>query len=56
MTVLEKVCNKPCDAICPLTAPLQPLDLACVETQIGDGSPMDCEIVELACTIHLKAQ
>jgi hypothetical protein len=25
----------------------QPLDLACVETQIGDGSPADCEILEL---------
>ena len=25
----------------------QELDLACVETQIGDGSGADCEILEL---------
>jgi len=37
----------------PMTVLEKPLDLACVETQIGDGSAMDCEIVELACTIHL---
>lgn len=29
------------------TCCLQPMDLACVETQIGDGSPLDCEIVTL---------
>jgi len=40
----------------PMTVLEKPLDLACVETQIGDGNPMDCEIVELAptCTIILK--
>lgn len=42
--------------ICSSLAMQQPLDLACVETQIGDGNPMDCEIVELdsTCTILLK--
>jgi len=40
----------------PMTVLEKPLDLACVETQIGDGNRMDCEIVELAstCTILLK--
>jgi len=37
----------------PMTVLDKPLDLACVETQIGDGSSMDCEIVELARTIYL---
>jgi len=32
-----------------LTLP-QPLDLTCVETQIGDGGKLDCEIVELDTT------
>lgn len=26
---------------------LQSMDFACVETQIGDGSAADCEIIEL---------
>ena len=29
---------------------LQPLDLTCVETQIGDGGKLDCEIVDLDTT------
>ena len=28
-------------------APPQAMDLACVETQIGNGDPLDCEVVEL---------
>jgi len=31
----------------PMTVLDKPLDLACVETQIGDGSKSDCEILEL---------
>ncbi|KAM6502037.1 allantoicase [Amanita muscaria] len=31
----------------PMTVLGKPLDLACVETQIGDGSVADCEILEL---------
>ncbi|CAA7261690.1 unnamed protein product [Cyclocybe aegerita] len=31
----------------PMTVLRKSLDLACVETQIGDGSPMDCEILDL---------
>ncbi|TFK25169.1 allantoicase [Coprinopsis marcescibilis] len=31
----------------PMTVLDKPLDLACVETQIGDGSISDCEILEL---------
>ncbi|KAF8973108.1 galactose-binding domain-like protein [Flammula alnicola] len=33
-----------------------PLDFACVETQVGDGSTMDCEILDLdpSCTYILK--
>jgi len=31
----------------PMTVLDGPMDLACVETQIGDGSAADCEIVEL---------
>ncbi|KAF8628901.1 hypothetical protein AX15_003682 [Amanita polypyramis BW_CC] len=31
----------------PMTVLGKPLDLACVETQIGDGSPADCEILKL---------
>ncbi|KAF8813811.1 allantoicase [Phlegmacium glaucopus] len=40
----------------PMTVIEKPLDLACVETQIGGGNPMDCEIVELdsTCKILLK--
>ena len=29
---------------------LQPMDLTCVETQIGDGGKLDCEIVDLDTT------
>ena len=25
----------------------QPMDFTCVETQVGDGAPIDCEIVSL---------
>lgn len=54
MTVLDKV-SKTCLVMESVHCiPLQSLDLACVETQIGDGSLMDCEIVELSCTIHLQ--
>jgi allantoicase len=30
------------------------MDLACVETQVGDGGLADCEIVELESTVILK--
>jgi allantoicase len=30
-----------------ITHSLQPMDFACVETQIGDGSKADCEIVNI---------
>jgi allantoicase len=26
---------------------LQPMDFACVETQIGNGDAADCEVIEL---------
>jgi hypothetical protein len=26
----------------------QPMDLACVETQIGNGDAADCEVIEVA--------
>ena len=26
---------------------VQPMDLTCVETQIGNGDPLDCEVVTL---------
>jgi len=32
----------------PMTVLGKSLDLACVETQIGDGSKLDCEIVDVA--------
>jgi hypothetical protein len=54
MTVLDKVSRRRLVMQSAHCFPLQPLDLACVETQIGDGSLMDCEIVELASTIHLQ--
>ncbi|KAF8160795.1 allantoicase [Crassisporium funariophilum] len=40
----------------PMTVLGKSLDLACVETQIGDGNPMDCEIIDLdmTCTYILK--
>ena len=53
MTVLGKVgpCHGQICAACTLCSTFfffyQPLDLACVETQVGDGSPADCEILEL---------
>lgn len=28
----------------------QPMDFTCVETQIGDGSKADCEILEIEAT------
>ncbi|KAF8635240.1 hypothetical protein AX17_004013 [Amanita inopinata Kibby_2008] len=31
----------------PMTVLGKPLDLACVETQIGDGSGMDCQVIQL---------
>ena len=34
----------------PMTVLDKPLDLACIETQIGDGSLSDCEILELDTT------
>ncbi|KAH6914382.1 allantoicase [Coprinopsis sp. MPI-PUGE-AT-0042] len=34
----------------PMTVLDKPMDLACVETQIGDGSLSDCEILELDMT------
>ncbi|KDR75198.1 hypothetical protein GALMADRAFT_249162 [Galerina marginata CBS 339.88] len=34
----------------PMTVLARSLDLACVETQIGDGSIMDCEILDLDAT------
>ncbi len=51
MTVLERVRARH-GQICMACALCscdfdQPLDLACVETQIGDGSPADCEILKL---------
>ena len=54
MTVLDKVSRKSLVMQSIHYFLLQALDLACVETQIGDGSLMDCEIVELACSIHLQ--
>lgn len=38
----------------PMTVLDKELDLACVETQIGDGSAADCEIVELAEVYRLR--
>ncbi|KAI0790792.1 galactose-binding domain-like protein [Abortiporus biennis] len=35
----------------PMAALDGPIDFTCVETQIGNGSPLDCEIVELDGTI-----
>jgi allantoicase len=32
----------------------KPMDLACVETQIGDGSTADCEIRELDGSVLIK--
>ncbi len=40
MCVLEPMILTGCDKF-------QSLDLACVETQIGDGSGLDCEILEV---------
>jgi allantoicase len=54
MTVLGKV-SLYCDstASMTLTSCPQALDLACVETQIGDGSAADCEILELDTSEHV---
>ncbi|KAF8348316.1 allantoicase [Amanita rubescens] len=38
----------------PMTVLERPLDLACVETQIGDGSPADCEILELESSFDVR--
>ena len=48
MTVLGKVRPRH-GQICAVCSTCfhQPLNLACIETQIGDGSPADCEILEL---------
>ncbi|KAJ3567589.1 hypothetical protein NP233_g6274 [Leucocoprinus birnbaumii] len=40
----------------PMTVLGKCLDLACVETQIGDGSSSDCEILELEAGIRLQLQ
>lgn len=26
---------------------IQPMDFTCVETQIGNGDPLDCEVLEI---------
>jgi hypothetical protein len=31
-----------------LNCKIQPMDLACVETQIGDGDAADCEVRDLS--------
>jgi hypothetical protein len=51
MTVLGKVrfchySNQPSSAL-NLAQILQNMDFTCVETQIGNGDPADCEILEL---------
>uniref|UniRef100_A0A0W0FHD9 Allantoicase domain-containing protein n=1 Tax=Moniliophthora roreri TaxID=221103 RepID=A0A0W0FHD9_MONRR len=38
----------------PMTVLEKPLDFTCVETQIGDGSKADCEIIELEESIRLR--
>ncbi|KJA20710.1 hypothetical protein HYPSUDRAFT_772433 [Hypholoma sublateritium FD-334 SS-4] len=38
----------------PMTVLGKSLDLACIETQIGDGSPLDCEILDLDPSYVLK--
>ncbi|KAK2464240.1 hypothetical protein APHAL10511_003697 [Amanita phalloides] len=38
----------------PMTVLGKPLDLACVETQIGDGSPADCDIVKLDASLQIR--
>ncbi|PPQ99434.1 hypothetical protein CVT24_005241 [Panaeolus cyanescens] len=40
----------------PMTVLDKPLDLACVETQIGDGSKLDCEILDLESIYILKLE
>jgi allantoicase len=54
MTVLGKV-SLYCDSTASMTLTNCPqaLDLACVETQIGDGSAADCEILELDTSEHI---
>ena len=47
MAALDRVC-----VFCPLVTSVidvllfQPIDFTCVETQIGNGDPLDCEIIE----------
>lgn len=53
MTVLNRV-SLVADSYVPSSHPGQHLDLACIETQIGDGSAADCEIVELEQRIRLR--
>jgi allantoicase len=36
----------------PMTVLNQELDLTCIETQIGDGSALDCEIVDVRELVH----
>ncbi|KAJ7902090.1 allantoicase [Mycena olivaceomarginata] len=38
----------------PMTVLGKAMDLACVETQVGDGGLADCEIVELESAVRLK--
>ncbi|KAF5351866.1 hypothetical protein D9756_007571 [Leucocoprinus leucothites] len=40
----------------PMTVLGKNLDLACIETQIGDGSSSDCEILDLESGIRLQIQ
>lgn len=47
MAVLEKVWPRPRISYTFLLTIPQPMDLTCVETQIGDGGKLDCEIVDL---------
>ncbi|KAF7321678.1 putative allantoicase [Mycena kentingensis (nom. inval.)] len=53
MTVLEKASAngpKPCEA----NDFVKDMDFVCVETQIGDGSVADCEIIELVRPVWLR--
>jgi hypothetical protein len=55
MTVLGKVgwISSDPERILP-DQKLQALDFTCVETQVGDGGPEDCEIIELERAVTLK--
>lgn len=50
MAVLEKVRLRVSSHVVFLLIIPQPMDLTCVETQIGDGGKLDCEIVNLDTT------